>query len=114
MSAAVTELWPYLLLIAVGYLPNEVWRWLGLLLAGGIDERSEILVWVRAVANAIVAGVIAKLTLMPAGALTSVPTSVRLASVAIGFVGFLLIRRSVLAGVVVGEAVLIAGSLLVR
>ena len=63
MNAALTELWPYLLLILVGYLPNEIWRVLGLVLARGLNEDSEIVVWSRAVATAIIAGVIAKLIL---------------------------------------------------
>ncbi len=37
-------------------------------LGRGIDENSEILVWVRAVASALLAGVVAKLTLTPTGA----------------------------------------------
>ena len=109
----VGELWPYLVMVLVGFLPNEVWRWLGLVLARGLDERSEIVVWVRAVATAILAGVIAKLTLFPPGALAGVPLSVRLASIVIGFVAFFLLRRSVLLGVAVGEVVLVAGALLV-
>jgi carbon starvation protein CstA len=44
MNAAVAELWPYLLLILVGYLPNEIWRMLGLVLASGVNEDSEIVV----------------------------------------------------------------------
>ena len=69
MNATVAELWPYLLLILVGYLPNEMWRMLGLVLARGLNEDSEIVVWSRAVATAIIAGVIAKLILFAAGAL---------------------------------------------
>ena len=59
----LAELWPYLLLILVGFLPNEIWRVLGLVLARGLNEDSEIVVWSRAVATAILAGVIAKLIL---------------------------------------------------
>ena len=55
------ELWPYFALIVAGFLPNEVWRWLGLLASRGLDEDSQIIVWVRAVATAILAGVIAQL-----------------------------------------------------
>jgi branched-subunit amino acid transport protein AzlD len=108
----MSELWPYVAMVIVGFLPNEVWRWLGIIMARGLDERSEIVVWVRAVATAILAAVIAKLTLLPPGALASVPVAVRLASVAIGFGAFLAFRRSVLAGVAVGELVLIAGAML--
>jgi hypothetical protein len=102
----------YLVLILVGFLPNEVWRMLGLALARGLDENSEILVWVRAVATAILAGVVAQLIFFPAGALAAVPMSVRVAAALAGFAAFLLIRRSLFAGVLVGEAVLLAGALL--
>jgi Na+-translocating ferredoxin:NAD+ oxidoreductase RnfD subunit len=112
MTLLSSSLWPYLVLILVGFLPNEVWRAAGFLLARGIDESSEILVWVRAVATAVLAAVIAKLIFFAPGALASVPLSVRIGALVAGFVGFVLVKRSVFAGVAVGEAVLIAGALL--
>jgi hypothetical protein len=102
----------YLVLILVGFLPNEVWRMLGVVLARGLDEQSEVLVWVRAVATAVLAGVVAQLIFFPAGALAAMPLGLRAGAALCGFVAFLLIGRSVLAGVVVGEAVLLAGALL--
>ena len=114
MSLMSSSLWPYVVLVLVGFLPNEVWRWAGFLLARGIDEASEILVWVRAVATAVLAAVIAKLIFFAPGALASVPLAVRIIALIAGFAGFLLFRRSVFAGVATGEAVLIAGALLFR
>lgn len=111
MSAAVEQLGPYLVLILVGFLPNEVWRAFGLIAARGLDEGSEILIWVRAVATAVLAAVIAKLTIFAPGALAGIPLSVRLIAVAIGFAAFALIRRSVFAGVAAGVTALILGSL---
>ncbi len=111
MNPLLAELWPYLMLILVGFLPNEMWRLLGLGLARGVDESSEILVWVRAVATAVLAGVIGKLILFPAGALTTVPAPVRIAAACIGLLAFFLVRRSVFAGVAAGEAALIIGAL---
>jgi len=102
-------LWPYLLLILVGFLPNEVWRALGLVLARGLNEDSQIVVWSRAVATAILAGVIAKLILFSSGELANVPLALRVGAAAAGFAAFLLIRRSVFAGVLVGELALLAG-----
>ncbi len=102
---------PYLALLLLGFLPSEMWRWLGIVVGGGLDEGSEIILWVRAVATALVAGVIARIVLIPPGALASVPLAVRLASIACGFLAFLTIRRSAFAGVLVGEAVLVAGAL---
>ncbi len=113
MSALSGEYAAYLALILVGFLPNEVWRWLGVVFAGGLDEGAEVLVWVRAVATAILAGVIAKLTIFAPGVLATVPTEVRLGAVAVGFLAFVLIRRSVFAGVLAGEAALIIGALIV-
>jgi hypothetical protein len=107
-----TELSPYLALILVGFLPNEIWRALGLLLARGLIEDSEIVVWSRAVATAILAGVIAKLILVPGGALVTIPLFVRVAAAVCGFAAFVCIRRSVFAGVLVGEAVLLFGGFL--
>jgi hypothetical protein len=105
-------LWPYVVLILVGFLPNEVWRMFGLVASRGLDEGSEFLIWVRAVATAVLAAVIAKLTIFAPGALATTPLSVRLTAVAIGFLAFTLIRRSVFAGVAVGVATLIAGMLI--
>ena len=111
MSALSGEYAAWLALILAGFLPNEVWRWLGVVFARGLAEDSEIVVWVRAVATAILAGVIAKLTIFAPGVLATVPTPVRLAAVAAGFLAFVLIRRSVFAGVIAGELALIIGAL---
>lgn len=105
------ELHAYALLLLVGFLPNETWRMLGLVVARGVDEDSEFFVWTRAVAVAVLAGVIAKLILFPPGALAAVPVSIRLGAIACGLVAFLLVRRSVFAGVAVGEVVLTLGAL---
>jgi Branched-chain amino acid transport protein (AzlD) len=106
-------LWGYLVLVLVGFLPADIWRLLGVLLGRGIDEESELMVWVRAVATAVLAGVIAKIVFFPPGSLAAMPLSVRLMAIACGFLAFLLVRRSVFAGLAVGEAVLIAGGFFV-
>jgi branched-subunit amino acid transport protein len=98
-----------LVLVVAGFLPNEVWRMLGLWLGGGVDEGSEVLIWVRAVATAILAGVIAQILVQPPGALASVPDWLRYGAVATGFAVFMLTRRSIFAGVVCGEVALLAG-----
>ena len=109
MSAATSGLWPYLVLILVGFLPNEIWRVFGLVLARGLNEDSEIVVWARAVATAILAGVIAKLIVFSSGALESLPLTLRVGAAVAGFVAFVVARQSVFVGVAVGEAVLLAG-----
>ena len=112
MSGVFTELWPYIALILVGYLPNEVWRMLGVAVSHGIDENSELLIWVRAVATAVLAGVVAQLVVDAPGALALVPLPVRLSALAVGFLTFLAIKRSVFAGVMGGQAAMLIGGYL--
>jgi hypothetical protein len=109
---ALGGLGPYLVLLLVGFLPTEIWRMFGLIVGRGVDEESEVVVWVRAIAVAVLAGVIAKLTLFPPGSLAGVPAAVRVGSVMTGLVGFFVARRSVFAGVAVGEVALFTGVLL--
>jgi Branched-chain amino acid transport protein (AzlD) len=106
----LAEIGPYLALILVGFLPNEVWRVLGLVLVRGLSEDSQIIVWVRAVATAILAGVMAQLIMTTTGALAAVPLFVRVGAAALGFAAFLLARRSVFVGVLVGELLFLAGA----
>jgi branched-subunit amino acid transport protein len=98
-----------MVLVLAGFLPNEVWRMLGLWLGSGVDEGSELLVWVRAVATAILAGVIAQILVFPPGALAAVPGFLRYGAVVAGLAAFIATRRSIFAGVVCGEIVMLAG-----
>src|ERR1700748_1782301 len=109
MSAMLADVGPVMALMLVGFLPNEVWRLVGLLLVRGFDERSQFIVWVRAVANAMLAGVLAQLITSTTGALGSTPISIRVAASVLGFVAFLLAKRSVFAGVLIGEGVVFGG-----
>lgn len=109
MSGFVGDWQALLILVIAGFLPNEVWRMLGLWIGGGIDDNSELLIWVRALATAILAGVIAQILIVPPGALASVPATLRIGAVGAGFLAYLSIRKSVLAGVVTGEIVLLGG-----
>ena len=81
------------------------------MLGRGLDEQSEIILWVRGVATALIAGVVARIVLIPPGALAACRCRCGSRRSAVGFLAFLLIRRSAFAGVVVGEAVLVAGAL---
>lgn len=110
--SAFADLAPYALLILVGVLPNEVWRVIGLVLARGLAEDSEILIWVRAVATAIMTGVVGKLIVFAPGALAQVPLWVRLGAAALAMLAFVLLRRSVLAAVTVGTGTIALGMLL--
>ncbi len=98
------------LLLLAGFLPNEIWRFIGFVVGGRVREDSEVLVWVRAVSAAILAAVIAQILISPPGALATVPATVRFGAAAVGFVVYLMTRKSVFAGVIAGEIVVLAGA----
>jgi branched-subunit amino acid transport protein len=104
----------YVALLLLGVAPTAVWRLAGLLLARRIDPEAEILIFVRFVAAALLAAVVAKLLLAPGGALASVPFAVRLGALLAGLAAFAVTRRSVPVGILAAEAVLIAAAALAR
>ena len=106
------ELSPYLVLILVGFLPNEIWRALGLVLARGLNEDSEIVVWSRAVATAILAAVIATLILFSKRYARQHSACRTHSRSGVWFVAFICIKRSVFVAVLVGEAMLLLGGFL--
>jgi hypothetical protein len=104
------DLTPYIALVVAGFLPSEIWRWLALVIGRGLDEQSEILIWVRAVATATLAAVVAKLAFFPAGALAALPLGWRAGALVAGLAVYVLARRSVLFGVLTAELVIIGGA----
>ena len=109
--SALGDLAPYVLLLLVGVLPNEIWRMLGVVLARGLDEESEIIVFARAVATAILTGVVGKLVIFAPGALAAVPLWVRAGATVLGVVAFFAIGRSVFAGVATATVAIVVGVL---
>ncbi len=102
-------LWPYVFIVVAGWLATDIWRWLGVVAGNRIDENSETMNWVRAVATALVAAVIAKLIVYPTGELEGSPIWLRVGAVAAGAVAFFAFRRHQLLGIVVAIGTLAAG-----
>ena len=98
----------YLMMTLVAAVPTGLWRVSGILLARRISSQSEIFEWVRFVATALLAGVVSKLLFSSTGVLAMVPLSTRIGAITAAFFVFMLCKRSVLIGVLVGEVVLIA------
>ncbi len=104
--------WPYVALLVFAFLPTEIWRWLAVAFARKIDPESALLDWVRSVATALLAGVVAKLTLSPPGALAALPLALRVGALAVTLAIVVHDRRRVIVAVLAGEAVLIGGGVL--
>lgn len=111
-SAIDTWWWPYLFILVAGWLVTDFWRFLGVYLGGRISEDSELLVFVRAIATALVAAVIANLVVFPNGALAATPLFVRISAALIGFMGYLACGKRVIVGIAIGEIALGTGMLL--
>jgi hypothetical protein len=88
-----------LTLVLAGVLATEVWRWLGLAVGSRLDVSGAPFQWVRAVATALVSGLVTRMLFFPTGALAEVPLGLRLGAFAGGVSLYLLLRRSVAAGV---------------
>lgn len=111
MSGQLGEGAAIFIVVLVGFLPTEVWRTLAVLAGRRVEAGSEVFLWVKAVAAALLAAVVARLLFDPAAPLQVVPLAVRLAAVAGGVLAFMLTRRSVFVGVLVGEALLVGAIL---
>lgn len=109
-SLALGEGAAILIVLLVGFLPTEMWRVLAVLAGRKVEEGSPVFHWVRAVATALLAAVVARLVFAPTGTLLGVPLTVRLVALAGGVAVFLVARRSVFAGVLAGEILLVAGA----
>jgi Branched-chain amino acid transport protein (AzlD) len=101
----------YLTIFLAGVLATEVWRWLGLALGGRLDVAGAPFQWLRAVATALVSGLVTRMVLFPAGALVEVPLWMRLGAFAGGVSLYLLLRRNVTAGVGAAAALLMVAQM---
>ena len=101
--------WPFVFILLVGWLPTDVWRVVGTVASGWIDPDGTWLEAVKAVANALVAAVIARLVFFPTGALADYPLWLRLAAFAIAVATYFAAGKRLLVGIATGVGLLLAG-----
>ena len=106
--------WPYAFILLAGIVPTEVWRSIGVAAAGRLDEGTAAFDYVRAVATALVAGVIAQLIVFPTGVLATAPLWLRLLAAGGGFAAMEATGRRGWVGIAWGEAILLLGLLVQR
>lgn len=94
-------------ILVAGFAVTYVWRMLGAAAVASLDPEGEILLWVRAVATALVAALVAKIVLFPEGLLAGTLPASRLGSIAVG-IGAFLWRRHVEASVLATIAAFLA------
>ncbi|MEM1306874.1 MAG: AzlD domain-containing protein [Pseudomonadota bacterium] len=95
-------------IILAAVLAHESWRWLGLWIGSRVSVDGQVFQWVQYVAMALVAALVMRLVLFPAGALADVDLMARCAALAIGVGTYLVTRRNLAMGVAVGSLSLAA------
>ena len=95
-------------LFALCFLGTFVWRMLGAMVAAHIDPDGAAFQWLACVAYAMLAGLIARILLLPIGILATTPTLDRAVAMLAGFVLFFVFRRHVFAGTLAAFAVMLA------
>jgi branched-subunit amino acid transport protein len=105
----MTELWLLLLLCAAA---TYFWRGLGVLLAGRLAVNSELFRWLECVAYAMIAGLIARMVVIPTGTLAAAPLFDRLLACAVALLCYWLTRKNLFAGVASGTVVIVLMSYL--
>jgi len=108
MAEAIREPWVWpLVLMLVGAAATYFWRGLGVYLAGKMSPDGPVFAWVSAVAYALLAGLIARMIVMPIGPLEATALSHRAGAAILALAVFFLTRRNMLLGVSAGCVTLI-------
>lgn len=99
-------LWPYVLVV-VGGLATYFWRGLGVALSGRVNAGSRLFEWVACVAYALLAGLIARMVILPNGPLAETASADRIGAAVVALAIFFLTRRNIGLGVAAGAGALI-------
>ena len=98
--------WILALLLGSG-LVTYVWRALGVLFSGRLNTESPAFEWVACVAYALLAGLIARMVILPNGPLAETASADRIGAAVVALAIFFLTRRNIGLGVAAGAGALI-------
>ena len=82
------------MVVGVAFLATYVWRALGMVIASRLHPDSPLSRWFACVAYAVLAGLIARMIIIPEGALADAPLPDKLIALTCGFAAFFLSKRS--------------------
>jgi branched-subunit amino acid transport protein len=94
--------WTLWNLLVVAVIGTCAWRFFGVIIAGRIDEKSPLFEWISCVAYAIAAGLMAKILLLPGGALSQTLLMDRTAGAAASIIVFFFLGRHLLHSLAAG------------
>ncbi len=96
---SASAVWLYV--IVAGSLVTYVWRLVGVLLVSRIDPQGPALTWVRAVATALVAALVARMLFTPSGLLAHTALPARLGAIATGIMAWRAAGRRIEPGIAI-------------
>jgi len=97
-----------------GFVAIYFWRFLGLVFADRLAIDSEILIWVRLVANALMAALVARIVFLPPGTLETTLLSNRLIALFVGILGYFFLGRKLFIAVICAISTFIALEMLIK
>lgn len=98
--------WPFLVL-SLAAAVTYAWRALGVALASRIDPGGPLSEWIGCVCYAMLAGLIARMIVLPVGPLEQTALAARVAAAVIALAIFFLARRNLGLGVLAGAGALV-------
>lgn len=98
------ELWGILLLVSAA---TYVWRGIGTAIAARINPGGDLSQWFSCVAYGMLAGLIARILVLPVGVLAETPLIDRLVALAAGFMMFFAFKRAMLPGMISAVSVFV-------
>jgi len=90
--------------VAVSFL----WRALGVAISERINPDSDVFLWVKCVAYAMLAGLVSRMVFLPSGALATSEIGIRLVAIGLGLAICFAFRRNLLIGVLSGVGAFLA------
>ncbi len=99
------DLWLLVVACAIG---TYVWRGIGVALSGRVSVESELFKWTACVAYAMIAGLVARMILLPGGIVQQTPLYERIIACAAALSVFYFSRRNYFLAVAGGVLVLVA------
>ncbi len=94
-----SEIPGWLHMVVAGALVTYAWRAAGVLLVSRIDPQGMALTWVRAVATALVAALVARMLFTPSGLLAHTALPARFGAMVIGTIAWRIAGRRIEAGI---------------
>lgn len=95
------------LLLAICGVATYLWRGPAVPIAAGVNPQGEVFAWISCVAYAIIAGLVARMLVLPTGALAETTAMERALGAAVALaVYFRMSNRNLFAGVLAGAATL--------